>query len=83
MGTHYTVENPFRNAVECYSGAALLCGSLIVLLYPHYFLLSGAYLWAFEAFAGAFALMRISQGLRITHFQRRLLKLKTFSMTTK
>lgn len=83
MSTHYTVENPFRNAVECYSGAALLCGSLIVLLYPHYFLLSGAYLWAFEAFAGAFALMRISQGLRITHFQRRLLKLKTFSMTTK
>lgn len=52
------------------------------MLYPHYFLLAGANLWVFEAFAGIFVLTRLLQGYRVIHFQRRLLKLKTFSMLT-
>ncbi len=82
MSTNYTVENPFRNAVECYSGLAIFCGGLLVFLYPHYFLLEGAYLQAFEAFILLFGLRRIFQGVRIINFQRRLLNLKTFLMTT-
>ncbi len=82
MSTHYTVENPFRNAVECYSGMTLLSGGLFVLLYPHYFLLAGVYGWVFEALVLLLALYRILQGLRIINFQRRLLTLKMFSMTT-
>jgi conjugative coupling factor TraD (TOL family) len=82
MSTQYTVENPFRNAVECYAGMALLTGALLVFFYPHYFLLAGIYLWVFEGFIVLFALFRFLQGFRIINFQRRLLKLKVFAMTT-
>ena len=40
--TSHVIENPFRNAVECYSALALLDAGALVLSMPHDFLLSGA-----------------------------------------
>lgn len=82
MSTKNTVENPFRNAIECYSGITYLSGCFIIFMHPRLFLLAGSYLWAFEAILASMAFLRFSQGFKIINFQKRLLKLKTFSMST-
>ncbi len=82
MQPRYSVENPFRNAVECWSGTAILSGTLVVWLYPHYFLLFGIYRLLFAVLMGAIGLRRLVQGFRLLAFQRRLKRMRAFSMTT-
>ncbi len=82
MQTHYHVENPFRNAVECYVALTFLAGGLLVFWMPHVFLLDDTMLWAFESIVLGMALWRGWQGVRLIRFQQRLLQLRLVSLAT-